>query len=279
MKSLEDQVVLITGCSTGIGRALTHEFAERGHRVMATARRLESLDDLDHPRVETSKLDVTSAADIASATAACIEWTGRIDLLVNNAGYGLIGPAAEWDIEDLRNQFETNFIGLVATSQAVLPEMIRRGSGRIVNIGSVSATAAAPFGGAYSASKAAVHLFSDALRMEVAPFGISVITVQPGAVPTRFSIAAGQGIDRYRQSPLYRRVFDAIETRARFSTHASLPIEVFARRVVRAVTRARPPAVYRLGAGSRLLPALACLPTSLRDRVFSRRFGLERLRG
>ncbi len=279
MKRLEDQVVLISGCSTGIGRALAIEFADRGHRVMATARKLESLEDLQHPGFEKVKLDVTSESDIKAAMTATLDWTGRIDILVNNAGYGLIGPMAEIDLNNLRSQFETNVVGLVALTQAVLPGMIKRKSGRIVNIGSVSGVAAAPFGGAYSGSKAAVHLLSDALRVEVAPFGVEVITVQPGAIATDFASTASRGIDCYCDGSRYAEVFDAIEMRAKFSDHVSIPIADFARRVVEAVTRGRPPAIYRLGAGSRALPLLAKLPTWLRDRILSRRFGLGRLAG
>jgi NADP-dependent 3-hydroxy acid dehydrogenase YdfG len=279
MASSGEQVVLVTGCSSGIGRALAGAFVDAGHRVLATARRPESIADLERETVATALLDVTSETSISEAVSTCLAWAGRIDMLVNNAGYGLIGPVAELGLEELRQQLETNVVGLVAATQAVIPHMAAAHRGRIVNIGSVSGITAAPFGGAYSGSKAAVHLLSDALRMEVAPLGIEVVTVQPGAVATRFSSRAMDGIERYRSGSLYSGVSDAIETRAKFSEYRSMAAEDFARRVVAAVTRKRPPHTIRLGSGSRLLPSMAMIPVRLRDRILSKRFGLERLRG
>ncbi len=277
MANAAERVALVTGCSSGIGRELVGAFAVAGHRVMATARRPESLADIAREAVATAALDVTSPATIDAAVASCLEWAGRVDIVVNNAGYGLIGPVSELDLAELRRQLETNVVGLVAVTQAVVPHMIGAGSGTIVNIGSASGIIAAPFGGAYSGSKAAVHLLSDALRMELAPFGIDVVTVQPGAVATRFSTTAMGGVDRYRKGSVYSTVQDAIEARARFSEHRSIGVEEFARAVVAAVTGERPPHTLRLGSGSRLLPFLALLPVRLRDRILSRRFGLERL--
>lgn len=277
MTSSRRQVVLITGCSSGIGRALTRAFVAAGHRVMATARKLERISDLAGDQVAAAALDVTSQSSIDEAVAQCLGWGGRIDVLVNNAGYGLIGPVVELDLDDLRLQLETNVTGLVATTQAVVPQMVAAGRGCIVNVGSVSGITAAPFGGAYSGSKAAVHLLSDALRMELAPFGIDVVTVQPGAVATDFSRNAMTGIERFRSGSLYSPVFDAIEGRARFSEHRSLDADEFARAVVKSVCRSRPPRTLRLGSGSRLLSLLAWLPDFLRDRLLSRRFGLARL--
>jgi NAD(P)-dependent dehydrogenase (short-subunit alcohol dehydrogenase family) len=271
------QVVVITGCSTGIGRALVGAFAGAGHRVLATARRPDSLEGLAGDNVAIARLDVTSGPSIHEAVERCLQWAGRIDILVNNAGYALIGPVAELDLGDLRQQLETNVVGLVATTQAVVPHMADAGRGRIVNVGSVSGITAAPFGGAYSGSKAAVHLLSDALRMELAPFGIEVVTVQPGAVATEFSRNAMAGVERFREGSRFSPVYDAIEDRARFSEFRSLAVGDFARSVVEAVTRERLQSTMRLGSGSRLLPLLARLPGDVRDRIFSRRFGLERL--
>ena len=138
MGSYENSVVLITGCSSGIGRALAVEFSSRGHRVFATARSRESIDDLSSETTRTAVLDVTDGPSITDAVEECMAWVGRVDLVVNNAGYALIGPGAELDIDDLRTQFETNVVGLVSVSQAVIPAMVKASRGRIVNIGSVS---------------------------------------------------------------------------------------------------------------------------------------------
>jgi NADP-dependent 3-hydroxy acid dehydrogenase YdfG len=277
MPALEDQVVLITGCSSGIGRALAQEFADRGHRVMATARFEDSLVGLAGGRIRTAHLDVTDLESIDGAVNECAAWAGRIDIVVNNAGYALIGPVAELDLADLRAQLETNVVGVVAVTKAVVPQMVDRKSGRIVNIGSVSGVTATPFGGAYCGSKAAIHLISDALRMELAPFGLRVITVQPGAIESRFGEHASEGIERYAGGSLWSRVYDAIEARAGASQVGSMPAADFARLVVGAVTAAVPPAIVRAGKHSVRLPIIGRLPTSLRDRVFNRRFRLERL--
>ena len=277
MDGRESQVVLITGCSSGIGRALAEEFLRTGHRVAATARTVESIADLDDSRALLSRMDVTRADDIERVTTEVLAWAGRIDILVNNAGWGLIGPVAELELEDLRLQLETNVVGPVALIRAVAPQLAAQRSGRIVNVGSVSGVTATPFAGAYCASKGALHLLSDALRMELAPFGIEVITVQPGAVASSFAPRAVRGLERYRSGSLYSAVANFIEARARLSENRATPAADFAREVVAAVTRPRPPAVLRVGRGSQLLPAIGRLPSRLRDRLLGRRFGLDRL--
>jgi len=276
MARLENQVVLITGCSSGIGKALAREFARQGHRVLATARSPESLEDLKGEKIRTARLDVTDPASIESVVKGAMNLVGPIDIVVNNAGYALIGPVAELDLDELRTQLETNVVGVVAVTQAVVPQMVERGNGRIVNIGSVSGVTATPFSGAYCASKAAVHLISDAIRMELAPFGIRVITVQPGAVESRFGERAGRGVERFREGSLYSQVFDSIEARAGASQVGSMPAADFAHLLV-GVTDPSPPAIFRAGKHSVRLPAMARLPARIRDRIFSRRFGLDRI--
>ena len=277
MADVREEVVLITGCSSGIGWALAEEFVRTGHRVVATARNVETIASLEGPRVLTTRLDVTRADEIERVIAEVLAWAGRIDLLVNNAGSGLIGPTAEVDLADLRRQFETNVVGPVALIQAVVPQFVAQGSGRIVNIGSVSGVTATPFAGAYCGSKAALHLLSDALRMELAPFGIQVITVQPGAIASNFGAHAADGLERYRSNSLYSSIAEFIEARAGLSQSDATPAEDFAREVVRAVTRTRPPAVLRTGRGSRRLPAIGRLPQPIRDCLLGKRFGLDRL--
>lgn len=266
--------VLITGCSSGIGRALVEEFSEKGHRVLATARNQADIEELEGPQVQTALLDVTDPQSISSAVKKLIAWTGRIDVVVNNAGYALIGPLAEVDLGDLRAQFETNVIGLIAVTQEAVPYMVRQKGGRIVNIGSVSGVTTTPFGGAYSSTKAAVHLMSDALRMELARWGIDVVEVQPGSIKSGFGDRASQGVDRYRSDSLYSDVSDQIEKRAVVSQVGAMPARIFAGLVVEAVTEARPKSVFRAGKNSLLLPFLAHLPVRIRERILCRMFGL-----
>jgi NAD(P)-dependent dehydrogenase (short-subunit alcohol dehydrogenase family) len=271
---------MITGCSSGIGRAMALEVLRRGDHVVATARRPETISDLEEARCLVERLDVTDAESIENAVSAAMDWAGRIDVLVNNAGYGLIAPLAEVPLDDLRRQLDTNVVGAVSTIQAVVPQMAIQGSGCIVNIGSVSAVLATPYGGAYSASKAALHMLSDALRMELAPFGIDVVVVRAGGLATNFATAASDGTERFRDpSSLYHSVADGIEERARMSENLAMPADVFARRVMGKVCGPSPPAVIKIGGGSRLVPALALLPKKLLAKVLGRKFGLSRRGG
>lgn len=271
---LTNQTVLITGCSTGIGRALAVEYAARGHRVFATARRPETLADIVRPNVETLRLDVTDAASIASAVRAAIERAGRIDILVNNAGYGQMGPVLDMTAEQVRAQFETNIVGVIETTKAVAPHLIAAGRGRIVNVGSVSGILTTPFAGVYCASKAALHSISDAARMELAPFGIDVIIVQPGGVTSRFGETAAERVV-LKEDSAYQKFARAIEARARASQRHSAPAEGVAKRIVDATTRDAAPAIVRVGQGGRVYPALRRLmPLRTLDRMLMKRFGL-----
>lgn len=273
------QTVLITGCSSGIGHAAALEFHRRGHRVCATARKPQRIADLAETGLATYALDVTDTAGIDETVARIESEHGGIDILINNAGYGAMGPAAEMPAEALRVQFDTNVFGCMALVRAVFPSMAERGAGRIVNIGSVSGILTTPFSGAYCASKAAVHALSDALRLELAPLGIRVITVQPGAIASQFGAAAGGDVERnVPPGSRYRTLMDAIRARANASQDNPTPAATFARAMADAVLAAKPASVVRIGKGSRMLPALAgWLPVSLRDRLLARRFQLDRL--
>src|SRR3954454_7873086 len=267
---------LITGCSSGIGRALAEEFHRRGHLVYATARRVESLEGLP---TRTAALDVNDAASIEALTARLEDDGTSVGMLVNNAGFGAMGPLAELPLDDLRLQLETNVVAVVALIQAVVPGMAARRSGRIVNIGSVSGVMATPFSGAYCASKAAVHALSDALRMELAPFGIHVVTVQPGGIQSEFGATAGSAVaERQEGLDLYAPLADSIAARAAASQEGATPTEVFARKMADAVLAKDPRPVVRIGRRSTLMPLMKrWLPTRILDRSLSRRLQLDRL--
>jgi NAD(P)-dependent dehydrogenase (short-subunit alcohol dehydrogenase family) len=173
--------VLITGCSTGFGRAAAVELTKRGHEVVATARRPEVLDDLDV--AERLALDVTSDDSVAAAIGAA----GRVDALVNNAGIGMFGPVERLPIDEGRKLFETNFFGALRMIQAVLPQMRERGAGTIVNVSSVAGRVTPPFDGMYSGTKFALEGLSEALLREVGHFGVKVALVEPGFFTTGFS--------------------------------------------------------------------------------------------
>ena len=278
MSHLEDQVVLVTGCSSGIGRALAKEFARRGHRAFASARRLEAIADLKGERLSTVQLDVTDEASIESAVARVTEQAGRVDIVVNNAGFNVFGPLAEVPLDRVKSLFDTNVTAPLAVVQKVFPAMAQRGSGRIVNIGSVVGELPTPFAGAYCASKAALHMLSDVLRMEVSPFGIDVVVVMPAAVRSNIAEAGSVGLERYagpesRYSPVHHQ----IEKRARASQVDPMDTDAFAAKVVELVTLRTPPRVVRLGNGAALFTTLGRLPRPMQDRMMRRRFGLNGL--
>jgi NAD(P)-dependent dehydrogenase (short-subunit alcohol dehydrogenase family) len=197
------RVWLITGSSLGLGHQIARAALERGDRVVATARRPESLDELVASAPERAlavSLDVTRAAQIESAVAAALERFGRIDVLVNSAGYGSVGAVEEIEMDDLRAQMETLFFGAVGLTQAVLPHMREHGSGAIVQISSQAGQLAFPGYGGYCAAKHALEAMSEALASEVGPHGIRVLIVEPGAFRTR---VLGERTHSSREMPAY----------------------------------------------------------------------------
>ena len=269
-------VVLISGCSTGIGRALAIEFAARNWRVFATARRPEVINDLKAPNVDVSVLDVTDEMSIKACVDSVIAKAGRIDMLVNNAGLLLIGPLVELEISELRRQFETNVIGLNALTRAAVPHMIKRKSGKIVNISSVSGVLPTPFAGAYCSTKAALTALSDSLRMELAPLGIKVITVQPGGIKSNLSINADKELERFKKTP-YGPIQNFIVARANASQENATPAETFAKELVDKLVLGKTPKFIRLGKDSTLLPLIARFPRAFTDALLSKKFGLDKL--
>jgi NAD(P)-dependent dehydrogenase (short-subunit alcohol dehydrogenase family) len=202
------KVVLITGCSSGIGAAMVQEFARRGHIVYATARVPGALATLASQGINALALDVNNDESIAAAISTVDREHGRIDVLVNNAGYSQVGALVDLTREDLRAQFETNVVAPVAIARAsigLLRNAAQRNGGVAVlaNVGSIVGLVTTPFAGAYCASKSALHSLSDALRMELAPFGIRVVTIQPGGVRSRFGAHAEAAI-RLRPGSLYQ---------------------------------------------------------------------------
>jgi len=177
---MANKSAIVTGCSSGIGRATALELTARGYDVVATARRLESIQDLGVAR--TLALDVDSDVSVAAAR----ETVGAVDVLVNNAGFGIDGPVEEIPLDDVRRAFETNFFGAARMIQAFVPAMREQGSGTVVNVTSVAGVVAAPLGGYYSATKFALEALSESLHLEAGHYGVRVLVVEPGAIATRF---------------------------------------------------------------------------------------------
>lgn len=272
--------VLITGCSSGIGAALARELHGRGHRVYATARRPESLAPLVEAGIKVLQLDVNDDASIAAAMDAVSQDLGHLDMLVNNAGFSQVGATIDLTRDDLRQQFETNVIAPVAVTRAALP-LLRAGTrvnGRAVvaNVGSIVGLFTTPFAGAYSASKAAVHALSDALRMELAPFGIQVVTIQPGGVRSAFGDHAEEGI-RLPDDSVFKAVEADIRARAQAGQQGATPVDDFIVPVVDSLLKNPPAPVIRGGKNSVRLPTLKkLLPLRTFDKLLSRTFGLDR---
>ena len=240
------KVFFITGCSSGIGRATAIAAADAGHRVFATARRPEAIADLGRG-IETLPLDVTDSAAIHRAVGEAIARAGRIDVLVNNAGFGQMGTVEDIAIARWRAEFDVNVFGLIEVTQAVLPHMRARRSGCVVNIGSIAGRIAYPFGAAYCASKYAVEAISDALRLEVERFGIRVVLVEPGPIRTRFGDRVEHEVEPIAhdtESPYHAWYVKAFERFHRETRVGSLPPEAVARVVVDVAARRRPRARY-----------------------------------
>ncbi|HEK1689503.1 NADP-dependent 3-hydroxy acid dehydrogenase YdfG [compost metagenome] len=269
--------VLITGCSSGIGRALAEAFRDAGHDVWATARKAEDVEHLAGAGFTARQLDVNDAEGLKHLAEELEARHGRLDILVNNAGYGAMGPLLDGGVDAMRQQFETNVFAVIGVTGALFP-LLRRARGLVVNIGSVSGVLVTPFAGAYCASKAAVHALSDALRLELAPFGIQVMEVQPGAIASQFASNAQRQADQVvaAQSPWWP-LREHIQARARASQDRPTSAAQFAQGLLAATRKSPVPAVVRLGNGSTALPLLArWLPRRLLDWVLRKRFGLLR---
>ena len=212
---------LVTGASSGIGNATARALAAAGYPTVATARDPQLLGDLAAAGCRTLALDVTDEHSLTSAVGTIEETYGGASVLVNNAGYGEMGPLEEVPIEAFRRELETNLVGLLRLCQLVLPGMRQRGYGRIVNMSSMGGLMALPGGGAYYASKFALEGLSDALRAEVAPFGIDVIVIEPGLVTSSFNTRARQSPALALNGGSYDSLKRALTARAYLATQVA----------------------------------------------------------
>lgn len=278
---MQNKTILITGCSSGIGAALALELHKRGHRVFATARRPETLAPLAEKGLDTLPLDVNDDTSIAAAFAAVERDAGQLDMLVNNAGYSQVGAVVDLTREDLRQQYETNVIAPVALVRTALPllraAVAARGSAVVVNVGSIVGLFTTPFAAAYCSSKAAIHSISDALRMELLPLGIHVVTVQPGGIQSSFGDHAEEGL-RLPDDSLYKSVEKGVRARAQAGQQGATPAAQFAVTVADGLLREAPPVIIRGGKNSVRLPLMKkLLPTRRFDAALIKMFGLSRL--
>lgn len=277
------KTVLITGATSGIGEDAVKHLAQAGYHVIATGRSQEKLERLvkaiQQPHVDTMVLEVTDGASIRACAEKLEELAPEgLHALVNNAGYSQIGAMAELPLEKLRDQFETNVFGLVAVTQALLPAL-RRAKGRVVNVSSVVGYVAMPLQGAYAASKHALEAITHAMRMEFAPLGVEVVSINPGPINTGFLEAATSSMDRDRaERSLYRASFARADAIARdFYKKAPGP-EVVSRAIDKAISLRRPKARYIVPPKNRMMILMnRYLPRRVVDRMFSKQFGLDEM--
>jgi NAD(P)-dependent dehydrogenase (short-subunit alcohol dehydrogenase family) len=241
----QTKVVIVTGASAGIGKATTHTLLRQGYTVYAAARRLEAMDDLKAAGAHVLYLDLTDSDSIDHCVATVIQQSGRIDILINNAGYGAYGSVEDMPLAEGRRQFEVNMFGAVALIQRALPHMRAQRSGTIVNVTSVGGKIWSLFGAWYQATKFAMEGFSDCLRNEVRPFGINVVVVEPGAIKTEWGLTAVEHLRNISSTGAYKQL---AERAARFylttEQERGVEPEVIARTIVAAVRSPNPKPRY-----------------------------------
>lgn len=269
------KTILITGCSSGIGKALAVEAKQQGYRVFATARKASDLAELQQLGLEVIALELTDPTSVRHAVSQLQQRAGQLDILINNAGYGAMGPVLDAGATGLRQQFEVNVFAVMDLIQACLP-LLLKSKGLIVNIGSVSGVLTTPFAGVYCASKAALHSLSDALRMELAPFGVRVLTVQPGAIDTGFAQRAGREAEQLlKPDSLWWPMREGVMRRANASQNQPTSAQRFAQSLVAQLKKPGCSGVVGIGHGAVTLPLLArWMPQKWLDKVLSRKFKL-----
>ena len=279
--------VVVTGASTGIGRACALRLDRLGFQVFAGVRKDadgKALKKKARGNLTPMRLDITNDAAIIAAAETVGNAVGEEGLLglVNNAGIAVPGPLEFLPLGDLRSQMEVNVIGQVAVTQAFLP-LLRKGTGRIVNIGSIGGRMATPFLGAYNASKFAMEALTDSLRMELKPWGISVSIIEPGSIDTRLwekgqnagDVLLGKMPPHGRE--LYDPAVDAVRQAAEKSAQGAIPPSAVAKAVVHALTAERPKTRYVVGTNARIQAVVARLvPDGMKDWLVAREMGLSR---
>ena len=247
------KVVLVTGASSGIGREVAILLARKGHSVYAGARRVDRMEDLAEHGITPIGMDVTRGDGNERAVSRIIESEGRIDVLINNAGFGLYGPVEDIPLDDARYQFEVNLFGLAHLTQLVLPHMRAQGSGRIINVSSILGRVFVPLGAWYHATKHALEGWSDCLRFETAPFNIQVVLIEPGAIKTEFADVMRAPFRKYCGDTAYKAQVDRFlkVMDARCPEERGTEPEILAKVFVEAATTRKPRRRYVSGAMAR----------------------------
>jgi short-subunit dehydrogenase len=273
------KIALVTGASSGIGETTARHLLDAGFVVYGAARRLDRMADLTAAGVRTIALDVTDEASSRDAVQQVLAEEGRIDVLVNGAGYGSYGALEDVPMREARAQVDVNLFGLAHLTQLVLPAMRAQGSGTIINIASMGGQFATPMGAWYHASKFAVEGLSDALRLELKRLGIDVVVIEPGSIRTEWGAIAAEKLRTTSGEGAYRDQATAMATSlansSRPDARRTSPTSVIARAVTRAATARRPRTRYRVGYGARPLVLLSrVLPARVFDGFVKRASGV-----
>ena len=272
------KVILITGASSGIGYETAMILAAEGHKVYGAARRTERMEPLKEYGIVPIFMDMTDDGSMQAAVAYVMDTEGRIDVLVNNAGYGSLGAIENVPIDEAKRQLEVNVFGLARLTQLVLPHMRGQGSGTIINSSSIAGKSVFYMTGWYNVSKYAVEAFSDALRIETKPFGIDVVIIEPGGIRTDWGAIAADHLAESSKGTVYEEVArnEADSLRKAYSMKILPRPSVIAKTICRAVKARRPKTRYRAGAGSGAIIFLhGLLPTRWWDALV--RLGGKRL--
>lgn len=276
MRANAKTVAIVTGASSGIGKSTVKQFLKLGYEVYAAARRLEAMQELAAEGAFLHYLDLTDPASIKELVAKVLSQSGQIDIIVNNAGYGLFGSVEDVPLEEARKQLDVNLFGLAQLIQEALPAMRNRRTGKIINITSVGGKLWTPLGGWYHASKFAVEGLSDALRNELRPFGIAVVVIEPGGVKTEWGDIAMDNLLKVSGEGAYAKIAHAVATAFKTVDIAVEP-EVIANVISKAAGSRQPKARYVAPfSGKAVLFLRWLLPDRLFDRVWGLIFKLPR---
>lgn len=263
------KTAMVTGASSGMGKSIAKRLIADGYQVFVAARNADRMKDLARLGAVVLRMDISREEDIVAAVAAISEQAGGVDVLVNNAGFGLYGPVEEITMEEARYQFEVNLFGAARLTQLLLPAMRARGAGTIVNVTSMGGKIYTVLGAWYHATKHALEGWSDSLRLELGPFGIRVVVIEPGLIETGFGEAASQGLLERSGNGAYaevaRRVARSMETS--YGHGLGTDPEVIADVVGKAVSSPRPRTRYAAGKYARLMIGVR---KWLGDRMFDR---------
>lgn len=267
---MEKKVVLITGASSGIGYQTAELLAQKGYKVYGAARRTEKLSELKEFEVETVYLDITKEESLKAVVDHVMDKEKRIDILINNAGYGSLGAVEDVTVAEAKNQFEVNLFGLARLTQLVLPHMRAQKRGQIINMSSMGGRLTTYFGTWYHATKYALEAFSDALRMEVKSFGIDVTLIEPGVIKTDWGIIAADHLAESAKGGSYEQIASqkAQGIKKQYTSNWGSSPSTVAKTILKSVNRRKPKARYLVGFGARELVFFkTLLPTRLFDII------------